>query len=86
MPLADVLVHFDSYPDATPNGAIDQAVEVARLIDGGLTALAVTIDLPVKSNRLADYLVGLSNLEKDEETKSLAAVVQTAPVPIFMSH
>jgi nucleotide-binding universal stress UspA family protein len=73
MRLADILVHFDSYPDVTPNGAIDQAVEFARLVGGGLTALGVAVELPVKSNRVADYLVGLSQLKEDEEAKSLAA-------------
>jgi nucleotide-binding universal stress UspA family protein len=73
MSLADILVHIDSYPDVTSNAAIDQAVEFARLVGGGLTALAVAVDMPVKSNRLADYLVGLSKLEREEEARSLAA-------------
>ncbi|CAN7251182.1 universal stress protein [Phenylobacterium sp. LjRoot225] len=73
MSLADMLLQIDAYPDVTPNASIDQAVEFARLVGGGLAALAVAVDLPVKSNRLADYLVGLTKLEKDEEAKSLAA-------------
>jgi nucleotide-binding universal stress UspA family protein len=35
-----------------------------------LTALAVKVRFPVHSNKLADYLVGLSGMARDEEEKS----------------
>jgi len=73
MGFADILVHIDSYPDPTPTAGVDQAIAFAKLMDGRLTALALAIDIPNVSNRLADYLIGLSELEREAEDASLAA-------------
>lgn len=73
MGFADILLHIDSYPDPTPTAAVDQAIAFAKLMDSRLTALAVAIDIPHVSNRLADYVIGLSKLEKQAEDASLAA-------------
>lgn len=73
MSFVDILLHIDSFPDPTPTVGVDQAVEFARLMDGRLTALALALDLPDVSNRLADYLIGLGRMEKELEEKSLAA-------------
>jgi nucleotide-binding universal stress UspA family protein len=70
MALSDILLHIDSYPEPTPPAAIDQAVQLAGWLGGRLTALAVQVDIPLKSNRLADYLIGLSRMAQEEESKS----------------
>lgn len=62
MPLKDMLLHINSYPDPTPTEAIDQAVRFAAAIGGTISALAVEIDIKPISNRVADYLIGLSGL------------------------
>ncbi len=73
MALNDILLHIDSYPEAAPAAAIDEAVGFTAAIGGTLSALAVCVDIPLNSNRVADYLIHLSDMVADEEAKSLAA-------------
>lgn len=73
MLIRDVLLQIDSYPEATSQEAIEQAARFAAAIGGVLSALAVEVDIRVPSNRLADYLIGLSRLATDEEQKSRRA-------------
>jgi nucleotide-binding universal stress UspA family protein len=70
MPFKDVLLHLDSYPDPTPLAAMDWTIGFAGLLQARLTALAVKVRFPVHSNKLADYLVGLSGMARQEEEKS----------------
>jgi len=70
MVLNDILLHIDSYPEPTPLAAIDRAVGFAAELGGQITALAVQIEIPVRSNRVADHLIGLSRLAREEEAKS----------------
>ena len=46
---------------------------VAASLGGKLTGLAIEVDIPVRSNRLADYLIGLSAMADAEEARSKAA-------------
>lgn len=73
MALDDILLHLDSYPEATPKAAIERAVRLAAKVGGKLTALAVQVDIPLHSNRIADYLIQLSSLAQAEEARSLQA-------------
>ena len=73
MSMRDVLLQIDSYPEATPPEAIEQAVRFTAAIGGVLSALAVEVDIRAPSNGLADYLIGLSSLAADEEQKSRSA-------------
>lgn len=73
MPFQDMLLHIDSYPEATPEEAIEQAIGFAQGVKGKLAALSLEVDIPLQSNRLADYLVGLSGLVESEEQKSACA-------------
>lgn len=73
MTLNDILLHIDTYPDASPPEAIDQAVGFAAALGGRLSAIAVQVRFPLHSNRIADYLIGLSRLAHVEEAKSLDA-------------
>jgi nucleotide-binding universal stress UspA family protein len=73
MAFKDLLLHIASYPDPTPNGAIEAAVRFAGLSGGKLTALALQVDIPLHSNRIADFLVHLTSLAQAKEARSLAA-------------
>lgn len=80
MPMRDVLLQIDSYPESTPPEAIEQAVRFTAAIGGVLSALAVEVDIRVPTNRMADYLIGLSSLAADEERKSRDACHSTLEV------
>lgn len=69
-PCATYCCQIDSYPEATSAEAIEQAARFTAAIGGVLSALAVEVDIRAPSNRLADYLIGLSSLAADEEQKS----------------
>lgn len=69
MALLDLLLHIDSYPAPMPDALIDESVALAASLGGKLTGLAVEVDIPVHSNRLADYLIGLSTLGRQEEER-----------------
>ena len=73
MALSDILLHIDSYPEAAPPAAIEQAVGFAAAVGGKISALAVCVAIPLHSNRVADYLIHLSDMVHDEEAKSLQA-------------
>lgn len=70
MPIRDVLLQIDSYPEVTPGVAIEQAVRFTAAIGGVLSALAVEVDIKAPSNLLADHLIGLSRMAEAEEAKS----------------
>lgn len=73
MAFADILLHIDSYPDPTPLETVDEALTLAARFGGKVTALAVQVAIPVKSNLLAEQLVGLTALAAEEEARSLEA-------------
>jgi nucleotide-binding universal stress UspA family protein len=73
MALNDILLHIDSYPEATPTAAIDQAVGFVAALGGSLSALAGQVLIPVQSNRVADYLIHLSDMAHEQEAASAAA-------------
>jgi nucleotide-binding universal stress UspA family protein len=70
MPFKDVLLHLDTYPDPTPLEGVDWSIGFAGLLQAELTALAVKVRIPVRSNRMAEYLIGLSGMAREEESKS----------------
>ncbi|WP_425997953.1 universal stress protein [Caulobacter sp. DWR1-3-2b1] len=73
MTFHDLLLHIDTYPTPTPDAAVEEAVLLAASLGGQLTALALEIEIPVHSNRLADYLIGLSDMATAEEARSRKA-------------
>jgi nucleotide-binding universal stress UspA family protein len=77
MPLHDILLHLDTYPEATPPEAISQAVRFAAALGGVLSAIAVEVDIQPPSNRLADRLIGLSQMVAEEERKSRGFCTET---------
>lgn len=70
MAFEDLLLHLDSYPDPTPPADIAAAVAFAAAVGGKLTALGLAVTIPLESNRIADYLIGLSKIALDEERRS----------------
>lgn len=73
MALDDILLHIDSYPDPTPDTAVEEAVALAAKLGGRISAQAYAVQIPLHSNAIADRLVGLSGLAREEEGRSLAA-------------
>jgi nucleotide-binding universal stress UspA family protein len=56
-----------------PAAAVDWAVDLVALVGGKLSALATHVEIPVRSNWLADHLAHLGDLARGEEERSLAA-------------
>lgn len=73
MALTDILLHIDSYPDPTPDAAIEEAIALAGKLGGRVTAQALAIHIPLRRHAVADRLVNLSGMARDEEARSLAA-------------
>lgn len=70
MAFKDILLQLDSYPEPTSSAVIERGVWWARHLGGALTALAIDIQIPIHSNRIADYLIRLTDLARAEEAKS----------------
>jgi nucleotide-binding universal stress UspA family protein len=70
MPYQDVLLHLDTYPDIAPAEGIDQAVAFCAALGASLTAVAFKVRIPIGANALADRLLGLGDLARDEEARS----------------
>lgn len=68
--MKDILLHLDSYPDPTPQLAIDQAVAFAALFDGRLSAMTVQVLIRPPSSPLANALIGLAAMAAEEQAKS----------------
>jgi nucleotide-binding universal stress UspA family protein len=77
MALNDILLHIDSYPEATPETAIDQAVGFVAALGGTVSALAAQVVIPLQSNRVADYLIHLSDVAREQEAASADAARST---------
>ena len=73
MSFRDLMLYIDSYPAPTSPEAIDEAVRLGASLGGKLTGLAIEVDMPVHSNRVADYLIGLTAMAKEEEARSRTA-------------
>ncbi len=73
MALTDILLHLPSYPTGPSAATVDEAVKLITGLCGEATALAIEVQLPVKSNPVADYLIGLTELAHQQEADSRAA-------------
>ena len=65
MSLQDILFYIDTYPEPTSDAAIDAAVQVAARLGAQITALAMPISIPVKSNIIAERLIGLTGMARE---------------------
>ena len=73
MAFHDLLLHIDTYPTPTPETVIEEAVLLAASLGGKVTGLAFEIEIALRSNRVADYLIGLSAMAAAEEARSRQA-------------
>lgn len=72
MAIKDVLLQLNSYPTATPDAVVEQAVDFAATCGAHLTALAFKIEIPSAGNPLASSLLNLSGMVAAERQKSVA--------------
>ncbi len=70
MPYKDILLHLESYPDATSSLALDMGLALCAALGEQVTALAPQIAIPLKTNRLANFALNLSEMAKTEEGRS----------------
>lgn len=70
MPYKDILLHLESYPDATSDLALDQGLTLCAALGEQVTALAPQIDIPLKTNRIANFALNLGEMAKTEEGRS----------------
>lgn len=73
MAFRDLLLHINTYPTPTPEAVIEEAVLLSASLGGKVTGLAFEIEIAFQSNRLADYLIGLSAMAAAEESRSRQA-------------
>ena len=57
MPIRDLLLQMNSYPEPTPRWALDAAVALAERLDARLSGAVCHVHIPEISNYLADKLV-----------------------------
>lgn len=70
MPYKDILLHLESYPDPTPELALDQGLALCATLGDQVTALAPQVSIPLKTNRLADFALKLGDMARTEEGRS----------------
>jgi len=70
MPYKDILLHLESYPDPTPDLALDQGLALCAALGDQVTALAPQVTIPLKTNRMADFALKLGDMARSEEGRS----------------
>jgi nucleotide-binding universal stress UspA family protein len=73
MQFADILLHIQGYPDETNMEDVDNAVRLAARLRATMTALAMTVRIPMQPNWLADQIVGLTDIARDAERRCAAS-------------
>ena len=71
MVFTDMLACLDSYPDASSQTAVDQCARLAAALGDGVCAVAAHVRIPLKSNLIANLLLDLSDVARQEEARSL---------------
>ena len=69
MPFKDILLHLESYPDRVADRAIDGATALGAVLGGSLTAVSPRVEIPLKTNRLADFALRLGDMARAEEAR-----------------
>lgn len=70
MPVRDILLQMNSYPESTPTWALDAAISLARDCDAKLSAGVCEVHIPPVSNWLANKLVNADGMIAAENHKS----------------
>lgn len=71
MPFKDILLRLENYPDAMPLEAVDRAVRLAARLGDSVCGLTLRVHFPLKPNRMADLLIGLGDMARQEEQRCL---------------
>lgn len=71
MAFKDILLSLVTYPDAMSSEALDRSVRLCKLLGESACAFTTHVSFPVKDNRLANMLIGLDDLAREEEQRSL---------------
>jgi nucleotide-binding universal stress UspA family protein len=66
----DIMLALHSYPRPTPDEIIEQAVEIATVLDARLTAVTFELSIPAAGTLIADYMLRLADLMEEEQAKS----------------
>jgi nucleotide-binding universal stress UspA family protein len=72
MAFKDVLLQLSSYPEPTPQTAVDQAVAFAKAMDARITAIACEIVVHAPGSVLAPALLDVKGIIAAEHRKSVA--------------
>jgi nucleotide-binding universal stress UspA family protein len=70
MPIRDILLQLNSYPERTPGWALIAASELADSCGAQLSGAVCQVHIANVSNALADQLLGMSNIIAGENSKS----------------
>jgi nucleotide-binding universal stress UspA family protein len=70
MRFKDITVSLATYPDPTSPAELGRIVRLCRALGDMACGMAVDLNFPVKSNRLANLLIGLDDLARTEERRS----------------
>lgn len=71
MAFKDILLPFASYPDKVDTPTLEQTVRLCALLGDAACAVTNHVRIPLKSNVLADVLIGLTDMARQEEQRSL---------------
>jgi len=71
MAFKDILLPLVNYPDPMSTDALDRSVRLCKLLGRSACAFTTHVSFPVKDNRLANMLIGLGDLAREEEQRSL---------------
>jgi nucleotide-binding universal stress UspA family protein len=72
MSFRDLMLGALTYPDPTPDKAVRSGVGLAKRLGGDLWLAPVRVDIPALRSRLAEALVRIEQLSREEEARSLA--------------
>jgi len=72
MAMRDILLQAGSYPDATPQAAIERAASVASLLGAKLSIGVCRVHIPAMSNWLANKLLQADHIIAEENERSTA--------------
>jgi nucleotide-binding universal stress UspA family protein len=80
---SDLLLASLTYPDATPDRAIRSGVALARRLDGKLTVMSITVDIPNVGNGLTKVLFPFERVAAEEEGRSARRAARESRVAVI---
>ncbi|MFZ5734704.1 MAG: universal stress protein [Pseudomonadota bacterium] len=80
MPIKDVLLVLNTYPDPTPDEAVNCAVSIAAQLDARIAAIACDVQFRMPSSMFGNALLDLSAIASGETRKSAASATHLLEV------